>query len=84
MDSIGEVVARVVGEIVREFFEALVRYIFGQIARFIGFIYDGIYRIVRWNLDSDSFATPVAILVLMALGGTIFFVLVKTIQWLIA
>ena len=80
MESIAEFVAEVIGAIVRAIFEA----IFGSIARFIGFIYNGIYRAVRWNLNSDFLAIPVTILLMLALGGAIFFALVKTIQWMIA
>ncbi|NJM91339.1 MAG: hypothetical protein HC861_00455 [Rhodospirillaceae bacterium] len=84
MDSIAEVIVRVVGEILREIFEALFRAIFGQIARFIGFIYNGIHRIVRWNTNSDLLATPVTILLMLALGGATFFAAVKAIQWMVA
>jgi hypothetical protein len=80
MESIAEFVAEVIGAIVRAIFEA----IFGSIARFIGFIYNGIYRTVRWNLNSDFLAIPVTILLMLALGGAIFFALVKAIQWMIA
>jgi hypothetical protein len=84
MDSIAEVVGRVVGEILREIFEALFRAIFGQIARFIGFVYNGIYRTVRWNLNSDLLSIPVSILLMLALGGALLFASAKAIQWMIA
>lgn len=84
MDSIGDIVARVIGEVAREIFEALFRAIFGQIARFIGFVYSGIHRKVRWNLSSDLLVTPATILLMLAFSGAFFFALVKAVQRMIA
>ena len=56
----------------------------GRIADFVGSIYDRIYQTVRWNLNSDFLATPVTMLVMLALGGAAFFAIVISIQWMIA
>jgi hypothetical protein len=80
MESIAEFVVEVIGAIVRAIFEA----IFGRIARFIGFIYSGIYQTVRWNVNSDFLAIAITILLMLALGGAIFVATVKAIQWMIA
>jgi hypothetical protein len=80
MEGIVELVVEVIGAIVRAIFEVAL----GHIARIVGSIYDRIYQTVRWNLRSDFLATPVTILLMLALGGATFFVLVKAIQWTIA
>ena len=79
-----EVIVELAGAVLREISEALFRVVFGQIGRFVGFIYHRIHQTVRWNLNSDFLATPVTMLLMLALGGTIFFVSVKAVQWMIA
>jgi hypothetical protein len=80
MEGIGEFVVQIVGAIARAFFEAIL----GRVGLFVGFIYDRIYQTVRWNLRSDFLATPVTMLLMLALGGATFVALVKAIQWIIA
>ena len=80
MEGIVELVVEVIGAILRAIFEVIL----GRIARVIGSIYNGIYRTVRWNLNSDFLATPVTMLLMLALGGAFLFALVKAIQWMIA
>lgn len=77
-----EHVAEFLGAVLRAIFEAFFSAILDRIGRLIGFIYDGFYQTVRWNLNSDFLATPVTILLMLALGGATFFTAVKTIQWL--
>ena len=75
-----ELVVEVIGAIVRAIFEIIL----SCIGRFVGSIYNGIHRTVRWNLNSDFLATPVTILLMLALCGATFFVAVTAIQWMIA
>jgi hypothetical protein len=80
MEGIAELVVEVIGAIVRAIFEVAL----GRIADSVGSIYDRLYQTVRWNLNSDFLATPVAMLLMLALGGATFFAIVKSIQWMIA
>ena len=80
MEGIVELVVEVIGAIVRAIFEVAL----GRIADFVGSIYDRIYQTVRWNLNSDFLATPVTMLMMLALGGATFFAIVTAIQWMIA
>ena len=84
MDNIAEIVARVAGTFLGEIVETVLGAIFHRIARFIGAIYNAIHQTVRWNLNSDFLATPVTILLMLTLGGALFFTLVKAILWMIA
>ena len=79
MEGIVELVAEVIGAIVRAIFEI----IFGRIALFVGSIYNGIYRTVRWNLNSDFLAIPITLLLMLALCVATFFAIVTAIQWMI-
>lgn len=78
-----EHIAEWVGAVLRAVFEALFSVIFDRIGRLIGFVYDGFYQTVRWNLNSDFLATPVTILLMLAVGAGSFYALVKAIQWMI-
>ena len=78
-----EHIAEFVGAVLRAIFEALFGTIFDRIGRLIGCIYDGFYQTVRWNLNSDFLATPITILLMLALGAGSFYGLVKAIQWMI-
>jgi hypothetical protein len=69
MEGIVELVVEVIGAIVRALFEV----IFGRIAVFVGSVYDRIHQTVRWNLRSDFLATPVTLLLMLALGRGNFF-----------
>jgi hypothetical protein len=80
MEGIVELVVEVIGAIVHAIFEV----IFGRIALFVGSIYNGIYRTVRWNLNSDFLAIPVTLLLMLALSAATFFATVKAIRWMIA
>ena len=80
MKGIVEFVVEVIGAIMRAIFEVAL----GRIADFVGSIYDRIYQTVRWNLNSDFLATPVTMLLMLALGGAAFFAIVISIQWMIA
>ena len=75
-----ELVVEVIGAIVRAIFEVAL----GRIADFVGSIYDRIYQTVRWTLNSDFLATPVTMLLMVALGGATLFAIVISIQWMIA
>lgn len=81
MDDVAEFAIRVIGTIVREIVEAISTAILRRIGRFIAFVYSGIYRTVHWNLNSNF---PITILLMLALGGALFFASVKAIQWVIA
>jgi len=84
MEHVAELIGAVVRAIFYAVFEAFFSVVFDRVGRLIGFVYDGIYRMVRWNLRSDLLAVPVTILLMLALGGALFFALVKAIQWMIA
>lgn len=84
MDDVAEFAIRVIGTIVREIVEAISTAILRRIGRFIAFVYSGIYRTVHWNLNSNFLAIPITILLMLALGGALFFASVKAIQWVIA
>ena len=84
MEDVAEFAIRVIGTIVREIVEVISTAILRRIGRFIAFVYNGIYQTVRWNLNSDFLAIPITILLMLALGGALFFASVKAIQWMIA
>ena len=78
-----EFVVELVSAVLRGIFEALFSTVFDRIARLIGFIYDVFFQTVRWNLNSDFLATPITILLMLALAGGAFLTAVKAIQWIV-
>jgi hypothetical protein len=69
MDTIGEVAVRIGGALLRIIAEALREIIFEPVFRLIGRAYNYAFQQIRRLVPSDFLATPITILLLLAVGA---------------